>query len=67
MRTVKIAMRPRDRREKLLPYKTKTLEEMEVGVKRLCLIHPAEDPLKLASPDTHDDDIDDEDVNENND
>ena len=50
-RTVTIQMRPRDKREKVLPYKAKPLTEMEVGVKRLCLIHPVEDPLGLAGGD----------------
>ena len=41
VRTVKIAMRPRNVREKILPYKSKQLVEMTVPVQRLILVNSA--------------------------
>ena len=49
VRTVKINIRPRHKRDAALPYKSKVLQEIDVSVKRLCLIHPVEDPLELAA------------------
>ena len=41
VRTVMVAMRPRDAREKLLPYKSKKLKNLKLAVQRLVLICPA--------------------------
>ena len=41
VRTVTIAMRPRDSREKSLPYKSKKLKNLRLAVQRLVLICPA--------------------------
>ena len=43
VRTVNVKMRPRDNRDKALPYKAKAPVVMNVGVQRLVLIVPAED------------------------
>lgn len=43
MRTVNVNLRPRDSRDKALPYKAKAPVTMKVGVQRLVLIVPAED------------------------
>ena len=41
VRTVTVQMRPRDSREKTLPYKSKDMVNMETDVNRLVLITPA--------------------------
>lgn len=41
--TAKVGMRPRDKREKSLPYVRKDLKELDVGVQRLVMICPSED------------------------
>ena len=43
VRTVNVKMRPRDNRDKALPYKAKAPVVMNVGVQRLVLIVPTED------------------------
>ena len=40
VRTVMVAMRPRDAREKSLPYKSKKLKNLKLAVQRLVLICP---------------------------
>ena len=42
VRTAWVLMRPRDSREKSLPYRSKKLISMKVGIQRLVLICPAE-------------------------
>ena len=42
VRTAWVLMRPRDSREKSLPYRSKKLVSMKVGIQRLVLICPAE-------------------------
>ena len=42
VRTAWVLMRPRDSREKSLPYRSKKLIPMKVGIQRLVLICPAE-------------------------
>ena len=46
VRSITVQLRPRDKREPLLPYRPKKLTEMETGVQRLVLISPQEDVLK---------------------
>ena len=41
VRTVKVVMRPKDSRDKSLPYVHKDLETKTVAVQRLSLVHPA--------------------------
>ena len=43
VRTVVIGLRKRDVREKPLPYVPKALEEVELGVQRVCVICPIEE------------------------
>ena len=43
VRTVEVAMRPRDSREKSLPYKSKKLKTMKLAVLRLVPICPAQE------------------------
>ena len=40
VRSVTVAMRPRDSRDPVLPYKSKKMTEVELPVQRLVLIHP---------------------------
>ena len=50
VRTATVAMRPRDSRERILPYKSKALVEVELPVQRLVLIHPAKLMEAVATP-----------------
>ena len=43
VRTVVVAIRPRDSREKSLPYKSKRMKTMKLAVQRLVLICPAQE------------------------
>ena len=43
VRTVEVALRPRNKKEKLLPYKPKPLTVIPVGVQRLVLLTPTEE------------------------
>ena len=43
VRTVRVAMRPKNAKEKVLPYKSKDLVGLKVGVQRLVMVCPAED------------------------
>ena len=43
VRTVEVKLRPRDQRDKALPYKAKAPVKMIVGVQRLVLVTPQED------------------------
>ena len=43
VRTVTVALKPRDKRERLLPYKPKALREMTIGVQRLVVFLPVEE------------------------
>ena len=43
VRTVMVDMRPRDSREKSLPYKSKKMRTMKLAVQRLVLICPAQE------------------------
>ena len=43
VRTVEVSLRPRNRGEKSLPYRSKPVEVMTVGVQRLVLIVPNEE------------------------
>ena len=43
VRTVTIGFRKKDAREPLLPYVSKALEEVELGVQRVCVICPIEE------------------------
>ena len=47
VRTVTIAMRPRDSREKSLPYKSKKLKNLRMAVQRLVLICPAKNAKEM--------------------
>ena len=49
VRTVDVIVRPRDKREGLLPYKPKQPLTMTVPIQRLVLIHPADPPTTVAS------------------
>ena len=49
MRTVRVKLRPRDRREKILPYKYKDPITMEVGVQKLVPILAAEDAKQVGA------------------
>ena len=46
VRTVRVLMRPRDKREKSLPYKSKKMTILELPIQRLVLICSAEDVEK---------------------
>ena len=50
VRTVVVAMRPRDSREAVLPYKSKSLVHVVLPVQRLVLIHPAAELDKVETP-----------------
>ena len=54
VRTVKVKLRPRDKRDQNLPYKHKSPVIMEVGVQRLVLIVAAEDTGGGADEDSVD-------------
>ena len=65
VRTVRVLMRPRDKREKALPYKSKNMITLELPVQRLVMICSAEvvekeiagvsvDDKMSASTDDHD-------------
>ena len=43
VRTVEVCLRPRNRGEKCLPYRSKPAEVMTVGIQRLVLIVPNEE------------------------
>ena len=43
VRTVEVALRPRNKKEKLLPYKSKKPTIITVGVQRLALLVPVEE------------------------
>ena len=45
VRTVKVGFRKRNARETLLPYVSKPLEEMKLGVQRLAVLCPVEEQL----------------------
>ena len=74
VRTAWVLMRPRDSREKSLPYRSKKLIPMKVGIQRLVLLCPAEmvedelgnagagdDDEQAGAPDgVHADQVDDE-------
>ena len=47
VRTVTVGMRPRDSREKSLPYKSKKLKALRLAVQRLILICPAVEAKQL--------------------
>jgi len=51
VRTVTVGMRPRDSREKSLPYKSKKLKALRLAVQRLILICPAVEAKKLLDRD----------------
>ena len=51
VRTVTIAMRPRDSREKSLPYKSKKLKNLRLAVQRLVLICPAKEAEEILKAD----------------
>ena len=51
VRTVTIAMRPRDSREKSLPYKSKKLKNLRLAVQRLVLICPAKEAEEIIKAD----------------
>ena len=48
--SVTVAMRPRDSRDPILPYKSKKLMEVELPVQRLVLIHPGLRLKDVATP-----------------
>ena len=48
-----VGMRPRDTREKLLPYRPKSLSEFEVAVQRLVVILPKEEQDVVPKIDTN--------------
>ena len=47
VRTVIVGMRPRDSREKSLPYKSKKLKSLKLAIQRLILICPAKEVKEL--------------------
>ena len=47
VRTVTVGMRPRDSREKSLPYKSKKLKSLKLAIQRLILICPAKEVKEL--------------------
>ena len=49
VRTVTVGIRPRDRREELLPYKAKPLVQFAVGIQRLVVILPMEEQIAPKS------------------
>ena len=51
VRTATVEMRPKDAREKSLPYKSKTLFKMVVAIQRLVMICPEENVPKLLDVD----------------
>jgi len=53
VRTVTVGMRPRDSREKSLPYKSKKLKALRLAVQRLILICPAVEAKKLLDDAKH--------------
>ena len=49
VRSAKVAMRPRDVRENVLPYKSKALVEVEYPVQKLVMIHPGAEIHNVAT------------------
>ena len=48
VRTVTVGMRRVDRRESALPYVPKPLEQIRLGVQRICVICPIEDQKDVS-------------------
>ena len=46
VRTVTVGLRRRDKREAILPYRPKPLDEMTLGVQRIVVICPVEDQVE---------------------
>ena len=47
VRTVTVGFRKTGAREKMLPYVSKALEEIKLGVQRVCVICPVEEQINI--------------------
>ena len=58
VRTITVGVRRSDKREKLLPYKSRALQEVKLGVQRVAVICPVEEQDGLEVPVVRDDQAD---------